>query len=80
VSPTTSVQPRGTGPDGRITKADIEAKLAEIGGEVDDQVASTKHMIVTAGAVAVALILATTFLLGRRRGKRLTTIVEIRRV
>jgi hypothetical protein len=68
-------------PAGRpITKADIERKLAEIGGEVDDQVASTKHLAMTAGAVAVAFVLAATFLLGRRRGKRLTTIVEIRRV
>jgi hypothetical protein len=68
-------------PAGRpITKADIERKLAEIGGEVDDQVASTKQLAITAGAVAVAFVLAATFLLGRRRGKRLTTIVEIRRV
>jgi|1185.fasta_scaffold1511384_2 hypothetical protein len=68
-------------PAGRpITKADIERKLAEIGGEVDDQVASTKHLAITAGAVGVAFILAVTFVLGRRRGKRLTTIVEIRRV
>ncbi|MGZ4677053.1 MAG: hypothetical protein ACXVJ7_18090 [Acidimicrobiia bacterium] len=67
-------------PEGRITKADIEAKLAEIGGEVDDQVASTKQLAITAGAVAVAVVLAAVFLLGRRRGKKLTTIVEIRRV
>jgi hypothetical protein len=67
-------------PQGRITKADIEAKLAEIGGEVDDQVASTKQLAITIGAVAVAVVLAGAFLLGRRRGKRLTTIVEIRRV
>jgi hypothetical protein len=68
-------------PAGRpITKSDIERKLAEIGGEVDDQVANTKHLAITAGAVAVAFVLAVTFVLGRRRGKRLTTIVEIRRV
>ena len=64
----------------QITKADIERKLAEIGGEVDDQVANTRQIAITAGAVAVAVVIAAVFLLGRRRGRKLTTIVEIRRV
>ncbi len=63
-----------------ITRADIEAKLAEIGGEVDDTVSNSKQMVITAGAVAVAVVIAAVFLLGRRRGKKLRTIVEIRRV
>jgi hypothetical protein len=68
-------------PAGRpITKSDIEAKLAEIGGEVDGQVAGARHLAITAGVVTVAFVLAVTFVLGRRRGKKLTTIVEIRRV
>jgi len=68
-------------PAGRpITKADIEAKLAEIGGEVDGQVAGARHLAVTAGVGTVAFVLAVTFVLGRRKGKRLTTVVEIRRV
>jgi hypothetical protein len=72
----TSVTPAGR----PITKADIEAKLAEIGGEVDGQVAGARHLAITAGVVTVAFVLAVTFVLGRRRGKKLTTIVEIRRV
>ncbi len=63
-----------------ITKADIEAKLAEISGEVDEQVDNTKRIAITVGAVAIGIVLAGVFLLGRRRGKRLTTVVEIRRV
>ena len=63
-----------------ITKADIQAKLAEIGGEVDEQVASTRQIAITAGAVILAVVVAGVFLLGRRRGRRLATIVEIRRV
>ena len=63
-----------------ITRADIEAKLHEIGGEVDDQVANTKQLAITVGAVVIAVVIAGVFLLGRRRGKKLTTIVEIRRV
>ena len=70
-----------TTPAGRpITKADIEQKLAEIGGEVDGQVAGARHLAITAGVITVAFVLAVTFVLGRRRGKKLTTIVEIRRV
>lgn len=63
-----------------ITRADIEAKLREIGGEVDEQVANTKQLAITVGAVVLAVVIAGVFLFGRRRGKRLTTIVEIRRV
>jgi hypothetical protein len=69
-----------TPPDRRITKDDIEAKLAEIGGEVDGQVAGARHLALTAGVITVAFVLAVTFVLGRRRGKRLTTVIEVRRV
>ncbi len=75
-----SSRPTARRPGDPITRADIEAKLREIGGEVDDQLTSTKQLAITAGAIAVGLLLAGVFLLGRRRGKRLTTIVEIRRV
>ena len=64
----------------RITKADIEQKLAEIGGEVDEQVSNTRQIAITAGVVVLAVVVAGVFLLGRRRGRKLTTIVEIRRV
>ncbi len=67
-------------PNKPITRADIEAKLREIGGEVDEQVANTKQLAITVGAVVLAVVIAGVFLFGRRRGKRLTTIVEIRRV
>ncbi|MBK5288837.1 MAG: hypothetical protein JJE46_10245 [Acidimicrobiia bacterium] len=67
-------------PDHRISKADIEAKLAEIGGEVDEQIANSKQLAIAIGSVVVAVVLASFFLAGRRRGKKLSTIVEIRRV
>ena len=37
-------------------------------------------MAITAGAVVVAVVIAAVFLFGRRKGKKLRTIVEIRRV
>ena len=49
---TKETQPMTPTPAGRpITKADIEAKLAEIGGEVDGQVAGARHLAITAGVV-----------------------------
>ncbi len=69
-----------TAKDQPITKADIQAKLAEIGGEVDEQVANTKQLAITVASVVVAVVLAGFFLAGRRRGKKLSTVVEIRRV
>ncbi len=63
-----------------ITRADIEAKLAEIGGELDETVSNSKQMVITAGAVAVAVVIAAVFLFGRRKGRKLSTIIEIRRV
>jgi hypothetical protein len=73
-------KPRPIPTDRPITRADIEAKLREIGGEVDDTVANTKQLAIAAGIVVGVLVIASAFLLGRRRGKKLTTIVEIRRV
>jgi hypothetical protein len=65
---------------GPITRADIEAKLQEIRGTVD----TTRHGVVDkakVGAVGVAVLLAIVlYVLGRRGGKKKTTVVEIRRV
>jgi hypothetical protein len=64
----------------RITRDDIEAKLREIDGGFRRQVASKKRTIVSGIAVGTTIILMIMFLLGRRSGKKKTTIVEIRRV
>ena len=66
--------------DKPITRADIEAKLAEIRGVTDTttEVAqeATKPVLVVLG---VALVVGA-FLLGRRRGRKRSTIVEVRRI
>jgi choline dehydrogenase-like flavoprotein len=66
--------------DRKITKADIEAKLSDIRGDVDDTATAAKPYLLIAGAVGVAVLLGAAYLLGRRKGKKKTTIVEIRRV
>jgi len=65
---------------GRITRADIEGKLREMRGDVEETAEAAKAPIMAiAGGVAVAVVLVA-FLLGKRRGRRRSTVVEIRRV
>ncbi len=66
--------------DGRVTREDIEAKVRQLQGEVEEVEEKARGpALVIAGVAAVAL-LTVVFLLGKRRGKRQTTTVEIRRV
>ena len=69
-----------TSTDRRITKADIEAKLEELRGGVDEGVEQARNVTKVVAAVAVGVIVAVAFLYGRRRGRKQQTIVEIRRV
>ena len=72
--------PATSSAQGTITRADIEAKLAEIRGVTDTttEVAqeATKPILVILG---IGLVIGA-FLLGRRRGSKRSTIVEVRRV
>ena len=64
----------------RITRGDIEAKLRDMRGEVQETAEAAKAPILAiAGGVAAAVIVIA-FLLGKRRGRRKSTVVEIRRV
>jgi hypothetical protein len=67
-------------PRNRITREDIENKLRELEGDAREQVASVRSTAITAGVVAALLLLLLAFLLGRRKGKHRSTVVEIRRV
>ncbi len=64
----------------KVTRADLEAKLSEIDAELADtgDAVKPKAMAVGIGALVVILILA--FVLGRRKGEKKTTIVEVRRL
>jgi anti-sigma-K factor RskA len=63
-----------------VTRDDIEAKLRELRGEVDSGVESARSVALVAGAVAVVAVVATVYFLGRRRGRKETTVIEVRRV
>ena len=64
----------------RISPEDIEAKLRALQGDVQGKVEDRKSTVmVVAGGIGVILVIVF-FLLGRRSGKRRSTVVEIRRV
>ena len=71
---------KGTGPDGRITRDDIEAKFRGIQGEVDqvEQEAINYASIAAAAIVVTAVVVI--FWLGKRKGKHSRTVVEVRRL
>ncbi len=64
----------------RITRADLEAKLREVRGEVEEKGETAKSTGLAVVLVATAAVVGLAFLLGRRRGRRKSTVVEIRRV
>ncbi len=67
-------------PSREVRRSDIEAKLREIKGEVDTTATAAKPAAMTVAAVAVVALLGAAYLLGRRKGKKKSTVVEIRRV
>ncbi len=71
---------RGPGGKQRITRDDIETKLREIAGPVEDNVEKAQSMAVAVGVAVGAVLVVAAYLLGRRRGKKRTPIVEIRRI
>jgi hypothetical protein len=65
--------------DHQITKDDIEGKLRELAGDVNEQAEAAKGVAMTVGAVVAAAVVIGIFLLGKRRGKKKTTMIEVRR-
>ena len=69
-----------TARSGPISRADIEAKLNEIKGGAESTANAAKPAVAAVAVVAVVAIVGVAFLLGRRKGKKRSTVVEIRRV
>lgn len=63
-----------------IGRDDLEAKMRELEGEVTDTRESATSTLLTVGAVVVVGVIAIAFLFGRRKGKKRTTVVEVRRL
>jgi hypothetical protein len=62
-----------------ITRGDIEAKFREIRQEVDDAAGSAKNVAIAVGALVAVAVVGLAFWSGKRRGRKATTVVEVRR-
>jgi hypothetical protein len=69
-----------TAPLGPVSRADLEQKFRELQGEIEEGKATATSYALAVGAVVVVSIALGAFLLGRRKGKRRTTVVEVRRI
>jgi len=65
--------------DEKITRGDIEAKFRELSGDVDERADAAKGTAFAIGAVVAAAVVLGVFLFGRSRGRKKTTLVEVRR-
>lgn len=66
--------------DTRISRADLESKFREVQDGLQGKLEEKKASVVTALAVGGVVLALVFFLLGRRSGRKKTTLVEIRRV
>ena len=67
-------------PDRKITRDDIENKLKELQGEVTHQAEAVKMSAIAIAVGVVILSVAVAYALGRRKGRRRQTVLEIRRL
>lgn len=64
----------------RITRDDIETKLRQLKGDTDEVVEQNKTSGLVVAAIGVVVVIALAYFLGRRRGKKKSAFVEIRRL
>jgi hypothetical protein len=64
----------------RVSPQDIETKLRQIRGQFEHTTESARSGLVAAGVVGAVVLVTVAYVLGRRRGRRRSTVVEIRRV
>jgi len=63
-----------------ISRDDIEARVRQITGDVNDTAQTMSKAAVAGGSALVVLLIILFFLMGRSKGQKRTTIVEIVRV
>lgn len=68
------------GIDRPITRADLEAKFDELRGATAPGAQKARGAGLAALAVGGVLLIVIAYVLGRRRGRKRRTIVEVRRV
>ncbi len=63
-----------------ITPADIEAKFREVQGQIDVVAEDSRKRLAVVGSALGLLLFLVVYVMGRRAGKRKSTVVEIRRL
>jgi LPXTG-motif cell wall-anchored protein len=64
----------------KISADDLRNKIQSFQDGIQGKVDDKKNTLLTAGGVALLVLLILVFLLGKRNGRKKTTLVEIRRV
>jgi hypothetical protein len=65
---------------GRVTLDDVEAKFRELKGEANEVATRAQPAASAAAVVLAAGLLLLVYLIGRRKGRRRATVLEIRRI
>lgn len=63
-----------------ISRADIEAKFAELRGEVDERTEAAKVPAIAIAAGVAMFTVVAVFWLGKRKGRKRQMVLEIRRI
>jgi hypothetical protein len=66
--------------DQKITRDQIEAKFREVTTGATEEVEEVRSVGLAIGLAVVVASVAIVYLVGRRRGRRRSTIVEVRRI
>jgi hypothetical protein len=64
----------------RITRDDIESKLRQLKGDTDEAVEANKTNGIVIAAITAVVVIGLAYFLGRRRGRKKSAFVEIRRL
>jgi len=64
----------------RITRDDLEHKLRDMSGDLDERVEAARPKLVAGAIGGVVLAVLVAYLLGRRSGRARSALVEIRKV
>jgi hypothetical protein len=64
----------------KVTRGDIEHKFRELQSELTTAAEGAKNKVLAIGAAAGVAVLLVAYVLGRRAGKKKSTVVEIRRL
>jgi hypothetical protein len=64
----------------KITRDDLEAAFSKVLGEGEATTRSSMPVVALVGGAVVLTVLTVVFLAGKRRGRRTSAVVEVRRL